>query len=170
LDEPGSENYGLRSKIKQPIQQGLVYGMRGVKKLKTKGSRRIFKSNAENPGRIVKLYASVAKNFNCENSPTKNCEFKFRDSNEITTSDPLVEKREVVFPVFANSQCFKFPDEQTKLDLQDLNGRPGVDDDNDTTESLIQKQIRSVFKNLARGLHRVNRRVDPNQYLNSLPS
>lgn len=138
--------------------------MRGVKKLKTKPNRRIFKTNAENPGRIVKLHAPVVKESIFQNNLSTNCDFKFR---EIHNKSPELERRTVAFPVYNNNQCFKYTSEQLKAEIGDLNGRPGVDDDNDTTESLIKKQVGHIFKTMLKGVQRENRYFDPSQYLTS---
>lgn len=49
------------------------------------------------------------------------------------------KQRAAIYRVSDNSEIFTYPDEITKQEIGDLYGRPGIDDDNDTTESLIKK-------------------------------
>jgi hypothetical protein len=121
------------------------------------------KPNTENPGRIVKLYAPLLEELHSGNQTSEPLEF--RDSAQL-----MPKKRVVTFPVYSNSQCFRYPSEVLKQEIGNLNGRPGVDDDNDTTESLIKKQVKHIFKNIVRGVDRENKYFNPQEYLNSLPS
>lgn len=79
-------------------------------------------------------------------------------------------QRTAIFPVVSNSQVFAYPDETAKQEIGDLYGRPGTDDDNDTTESQVKKQMMRVIINLSRALEKQNRDFDGEGYLRSMQS
>jgi len=150
---------------KSQSQCGLIYGIRSFKKLKINQKERTFRTNTQNPGQIIKLYARP-RNINFQNSTNS----KLNLSSSLTNLDPSHERRTMTFTVFENKNCFKYPTQEIEKKIGNLNGSPGVDDDNDTTESLIKKQVRNIFKSLVRGAKRETKRKESgkNDSANSL--
>ena len=103
------------------------------KRLKTSGLRKAFKlcdSDDKQYLRLTSRFDPYRSRHPLENNfPSK--------PNQPATDEK--NYRTALFPVLLNSKVFAYPDETTEQEIGDLYGRPGIDNDNDTTESVMKK-------------------------------